>query len=130
MGGGSKTLMGRLGDWRSLEGLEWLPIRVLQASVLQTVLHNDVAHFVAAAVEGGIVGLGGGRLPEREEEHSPLGAEGLLVARRMPSCAEAFGRQYDNRAPGPVNGVAAFLLAWTHEGADAGATRTRAPCAA
>ena len=82
---------------------------------------NDISHFMAAFVESRVIALARiGRI-QRKEEHSSRRAKSLLNAWRMPSWPEAFGREYDQFASGLCDCIAAFLLAWAHESADAGA---------
>lgn len=74
------------------------------------------AHFVAAAVEGGVVGASGLRGPEREEEHAALGAEFSLGAGGVPALGETLRREDDERAARRENGVSAGFFARTEEG--------------
>ena len=87
---------------------------------------GEIDHLVAARVElflrrqsrvGGV---------KRKEEHAALGAELLLVARRMPACAEAFGREDDECSAGLGDGVADGFLKRAHESRDACAARADA----
>ena len=87
---------------------------------------EEVPHFVAAAVEGGVVGAGGLRGPEGEEEHPPCGAEGLLGAGGVPAGGKAFGSEDHKGAARFVDGVAAGFFAGAEEGPDARAAGARA----
>ena len=78
---------------------------------------EKVAHFVAAAVEGGVVGAGGLRRPEGEEEHAPRRAQGFLGAGGMPAVGESLRREDDEGAARLEYGVAAGFFAGAHEGA-------------
>ena len=71
---------------------------------------GEADHFMAAVVEFPARRLARGRLVEREEEHAPGGAEALLLARRVPTRAEAFGRQHDQPAARAGDGVAVGLF--------------------
>lgn len=79
---------------------------------------GKVDHFMAAVVEFLARRLARGRLVERKEEHAPGGAEALLLARRVPTRAEALGRQHDQPAARAGDGVAAGLFKRAHEGRD------------
>ena len=50
---------------------------------------------MAALIEHLARWLSGGGFVERKEEHAALGAEPLLLARRMPSRGESFWRKHD-----------------------------------
>ena len=60
-------------------------------------------------------GLVSGSLVEGKKEHASLGAEALLLARRMPSCGESFWRKHDPFAARLGDGVAASLFKRAHE---------------
>ena len=74
---------------------------------------------MAAAVEGGVVGEGGLRGPEGEEQHAARCAEGFLRAGGMPAVGEALRREDDEGAARLEYGVAAGFFAGAHEGAHA-----------
>ncbi len=84
---------------------------------------GDIAHLVAAGVEFGVGGLTVKRRVEREEEHAALGAEALLLARRMPPLAKAFWGKHDPLPASLGDRVAAFLFKRAHECAHASAAR-------
>ena len=50
---------------------------------------------MAALIEHLARWLAGDGFVERKEEHAALGAEALLLARRMPSCGESFWREHN-----------------------------------
>ena len=50
---------------------------------------------MAALIEHLARWFAGGGFVERKEEHAALGAEPLLLARRMPSRGESFWRKHD-----------------------------------
>ena len=82
---------------------------------------DGVAHFVAAAVEGGVVEAAGLRRPEGEEEHAAFGAELFLGAGGVPTLGKPLRRKDNQRSSGLVNGVSAGLFAGAEEGSHAGA---------
>ena len=74
-------------------------------------------------------GLVSGSLVEGKKEHASLGAEALLLARRMPSGSESLRREDNPFSAGLRDCVAAFFFEGAHEcgnsctaGADAGGT--------
>lgn len=87
---------------------------------------GEVDHLVAARVELFLRRLSRVGGVKRKEEHAALGAELLLVARRMPACAEAFGREDDECSAGLGDGVADGFLKRAHESRDACAARADA----
>ena len=65
---------------------------------------------MAALIEHLVCWLAGGGLVERKEEHAALGAEVLLLARRMPSRGESFWRKHDPFAARLGDGIAAMCF--------------------
>ena len=76
---------------------------------------------MAALIEHLARWFAGGGFVERKEEHAALGAEPLLLARRMPSRGETFRRKHDPFAARLGDGVAASLFKRAHECGNAGA---------
>ena len=74
---------------------------------------------MAAVVEFCACRLAGRRLVKREKEHAPLGAEAFLLTRRMPTRAEAFGREDNQGTARTGDGVSAGLFKRAHEGRNA-----------
>lgn len=109
----------------SPDGVQYTTTAVSLSSGCKTVKSGlkpglgDIDHFMAAVVEFLARRLARGRLVERKEEHAPGGAEALLLARRVPTRAEALGRQHDQPAARAGDGVAAGLFKRAHEGRDA-----------
>lgn len=100
--------------------------RIASAFGLREAFSGEVDHLMAAVVEFGAGGAARLGFVEREVEHAPGGAEAFLFARRMPTRAEALGREDDPRAAGTGDGVSAGLFEWAHEGRDAGSARSDA----